>query len=103
MAVLGVFLVSYTSLIKRSRDSKTNLTQTMILRPSAMSRTQIMPFFVSLLAANLLQSVGGALNLRWIVNRAVDEGTVCIIQGAVKQAGNVGTAVWYVMPNHTTG
>lgn len=67
-----------------------------MMRPSALSNTQIMPFLMSLLAANLLQAAGGAFNLKWVVYRAVEEGAVCSIQGAIKQAGNVGTAVWYV-------
>ncbi|KAI0342334.1 hypothetical protein BDW22DRAFT_1357663 [Trametopsis cervina] len=66
----------------------------MIMRPSALSGTHVMPYFVSLLFSNLLQAFGGVLNLKWIIERAVEESGICTIQAIVKQAGNVGTAVW---------
>ncbi|KAI0089488.1 hypothetical protein BDY19DRAFT_984970 [Irpex rosettiformis] len=53
-----------------------------------------MPYFVSLLCANLLQAVGVILNVKWVAIHAVEESPVCTVQGFVKQAGNVGTAVW---------
>lgn len=55
------------------------------------------------MGANLLQAVGGILNIKWVIQRAVEEGPVCSAQGAVKQAGNVGAAVWYdglTLDNH---
>lgn len=55
---------------------------------------QTMSYFVSLLAANLLQAVGSMVNARWLAIHAVEPGTLCTFQGAIKQAGNVGTAVW---------
>lgn len=54
----------------------------------------VMPYFVSLLVANLLQAIGAVINIRWIIDRTVEPGTLCSFQGGVKQAGNVGTAVW---------
>jgi hypothetical protein len=68
----------------------------MILSPSALSKTHFMPYLVSLLGANLLQAIGGIMNMKWIIAHTVEENTVCTIQGFVKQAGNVGTAVWCV-------
>ncbi|EKM56553.1 uncharacterized protein PHACADRAFT_253748 [Phanerochaete carnosa HHB-10118-sp] len=65
----------------------------MIFRVPAFT-VNVMPYFVSLLVANLLQAIGAMVNVRWITDRAVEPGTLCSFQGGVKQAGNVGTAVW---------
>ncbi len=53
-----------------------------------------MPYFVSLLVANIFQSIGSAMNAKWIADRAVVEGDFCRLQGGIKQAGNVGMALW---------
>ncbi|KAI0685755.1 hypothetical protein BC835DRAFT_1420945 [Cytidiella melzeri] len=66
----------------------------MLVSPSVLSKTHFMPYFVSLLGANLLQSVGVILNVKWVIDLAVEENTICSVQGFIKQAGNVGTAVW---------
>lgn len=75
----------------------------MVVRPSALSKTHFMPYFVSLLTANLLQAVGGILNVKWAVLQAVEESPVCTVQGFIKQAGNVGTAIWYVLEIYASG
>lgn len=54
-----------------------------------------MPYFVSLLVANLLQAVGTFMNVRWVTDRMVEPGHYCSFQGGLKQAGNVGMALWY--------
>jgi len=66
----------------------------MTLRSSALSRTPVMPYFASLLGANFLQAIGVILNIKWAMDHSVEEGMVCSLQGGIKQAGNVGTAVW---------
>lgn len=68
----------------------------MIIRPSALSRTHFVLYFVSLLASNLLQAIGGILNVKWVIDLAVEENATCSMQGLIKQIGNVGTAVWCV-------
>jgi hypothetical protein len=55
----------------------------------------VMPYFVSLLVANLLQAVGSTINVKWISDKSVEPDTLCSVQGGIKQAGNVGTALWY--------
>ncbi|KAH9000815.1 hypothetical protein EDB86DRAFT_3074815 [Lactarius hatsudake] len=59
-----------------------------------VSYTYIPALFGSLLASNLLQSVGTLINLRWVLNGGVLPGKLCGAQGGIKHAGNVGTAVW---------
>lgn len=54
----------------------------------------MLPYFVSLLIANVLQAAGTSMNVKWVLDRAVQEGTFCTLQGATKQAGNVGMALW---------
>jgi len=56
--------------------------------------THIPVLFGSLITANLLQSIGTLINLRWVLNGGVSPGMLCSAQGGIKQAGNVGTAVW---------
>lgn len=56
--------------------------------------TYIPVLFGSLITSNMLQSVGTLINLRWVLNGSVSPGKLCSVQGGIKQAGNVGTAVW---------
>ena len=56
--------------------------------------TRIMPFFVSLLVANILQAIGTLINSEWVNKRNAVSGGLCSAQGGIKQAGNVGIALW---------
>jgi hypothetical protein len=56
--------------------------------------THIPALFGSLITSNLLQSIGTLINLRWVLAGGVSSGKLCSAQGGIKQAGNVGTAVW---------
>lgn len=51
-------------------------------------------YFISLLICNTLQAIGAALNTPWIPEGGVYFTDLCQVQGALKNAGNVGTAVW---------
>ncbi|KAG7097936.1 hypothetical protein E1B28_005247 [Marasmius oreades] len=57
-------------------------------------KTHIFEYVACLLVANLIQSVGTAMNLRWVVNNGVSNGSFCTAQGAIKQGGNLATATW---------
>ncbi|KAF8491856.1 hypothetical protein F5888DRAFT_1860574 [Russula emetica] len=59
--------------------------------------THIPVLFGSLLVSNLLQSIGTIIDSRWVYLGMVSPGTLCSLQGGIKQAGNVGTAVWTFM------
>jgi len=80
--------------------------------------TYIPALFGSLITSNLLQSIGTLINWRWVVDGGVSSGKLCSAQGVpfatscvrilafspphhhvggIKQAGNVGTAVWWAM------
>ncbi|KAH9926571.1 uncharacterized protein BXZ73DRAFT_78674 [Epithele typhae] len=63
------------------------------LRPKFAS-TRILPFFVSLLVANILQAIGTIMNASWVRERNVLPGSLCSAQAGIKQAGNVGMALW---------
>ncbi|RPD65650.1 hypothetical protein L226DRAFT_455538 [Lentinus tigrinus ALCF2SS1-7] len=66
-----------------------------------LANTRIMPFFVSLLVANVLQAIGTLINSRWVTERNVVAGHLCSAQGGIKQAGNVGMALWsFVLSLH---
>ncbi|KAI0280376.1 hypothetical protein BGY98DRAFT_914694, partial [Russula aff. rugulosa BPL654] len=45
----------------------------------------------------LLQSIGTIIDTRWVYLGMVSPGTLCSLQGGIKQTGNVGTAVWTFM------
>ncbi|KAI0372075.1 hypothetical protein BV20DRAFT_941023 [Pilatotrama ljubarskyi] len=59
-----------------------------------LRNTRVVPFFVSLLVANVLQAIGTLINGKWAQDRAVQEGVLCHAQGGIKQAGNVAMALW---------
>jgi len=45
-----------------------------------------------LMIAELLQALGGLLNIKWVVDGKVTEGYHCTAQGVLKQMGNLGIA-----------
>jgi len=67
-----------------------------------MAATQIPPehtddasdssFFIGLMVAELIQAMGGMLNIQWIIDAAVKEGPLCTTQGILKQLGDMGVA-----------
>lgn len=71
------------------------------IRSPSYQDTHVLPYFVSLLIANVLQAAGTSMNVKWVLDRAVQEGAFCTLQGATKQAGNVGMALWsFVLAAH---
>lgn len=60
-------------------------------------RTHLFEYLVSLLLANVIQSIGTTMNLRWVVKNGLSNGSFCTAQGAIKQAGNISTALWSFM------
>jgi len=52
-------------------------------------RTHVSKYFVSILICNLLQSIGGLLNIPYIIESRVYTGVSCTVQGFLKQLGNV--------------
>ena len=52
-------------------------------------RTQIAKYFSSLLLCNMIQAVGGLLNIAWLVENRIYVGVACTAQGVLKQIGNV--------------
>jgi len=64
-------------------------------------RTHIPLIFGSLIASNFVQSIGTMFDARWVSLGRVSPGTLCSLQGGIKQAGNVGTAVWsFALAHH---
>ncbi|KAH9949694.1 hypothetical protein B0H21DRAFT_875451 [Amylocystis lapponica] len=63
--------------------------------------THVVPYFISLLVANVIQGLAAVLGARWLVEGAIKAGPYCSVQGGLKNAGNVATAVWsFVMAVH---
>lgn len=63
-------------------------------KPSSYRHTHLFGYLVSLLFANSLLSASTVMSLKWVVGKQVTLGSFCTAQGALKQAGNVSTAVW---------
>ncbi|SJL12813.1 uncharacterized protein ARMOST_16244 [Armillaria ostoyae] len=63
-------------------------------RSKGYKGTHILGYFVSLLISNVFQSSGTVMNARWLSLNSVYQTDFCAIQGAIKQAGNVGNAIW---------
>jgi len=59
--------------------------------------SHLVAYYVSLLLANALQGVGTAMNVKWVLEHGVTSGGFCAVQGGLKQAGNIGTALWSFM------
>lgn len=65
-------------------------------------RTHVAAYFFSLLLCDLAQGIGALLNTRWIAEGGLEIGSYCTAQAAIKQTGNVGTALWsFVIAVHT--
>ena len=71
-------------------------------------RTHVAKYFASLLLCNLVQAIGGLLNIPWVVERRVYVGGACTAQAVVKQIGNVRRTLtiyvqsWYSPSGHAS-
>jgi len=54
-------------------------------------------YFLSLLVANVLSSVGYTMSLKWAHDGAVRTGSFCTAQAAIKQLGNLSSALWAIV------
>ncbi|KAF8269313.1 hypothetical protein EI94DRAFT_1799338 [Lactarius quietus] len=50
-------------------------------------------FLLNQLVCDLIQTLGGLMNMKWVIDATVTEGSFCVAQGVVKQLGDVGTAL----------
>jgi len=67
------------------------------IRTPNYQNTHVIAYFICLLLANALQAIGSIMNVKWVAERVVEAGTFCSVQGGIKQAGNVGMALWSFM------
>ncbi|TDL24619.1 hypothetical protein BD410DRAFT_786142 [Rickenella mellea] len=64
-------------------------------------KTHIVAYLWSLMIANVIQAIGTIMNARWISKGGAFPGGFCSAQGGVKNAGNLGTALWsFVIAMH---
>ncbi|KIJ35606.1 hypothetical protein M422DRAFT_262199 [Sphaerobolus stellatus SS14] len=65
-------------------------------------RTHVIAYFVSLLFCDVISATGSLMNGTWVSQSAVSLGQICTAQGALKNTGNVGSAMWsMVIAIHT--
>jgi hypothetical protein len=92
-AILGVGTVSLAHLNVPGLPLNLQLLQVSLMRSrrdkNVFTRTKIAKFLSSLLMCNLVQTVGGLLNIAWLVENRVYVGVMCSAQAALKQIGNV--------------
>jgi hypothetical protein len=93
IVILVVGTISLAHLNAPSLPHALGLLQVTLLksRPDedVFARTKIAKFLFSLLVGNLVQTVGGLLNIAWLVENRVYVGVTCSAQAALKQIGNV--------------
>ncbi|KAF8913599.1 hypothetical protein CPB85DRAFT_1375615 [Mucidula mucida] len=63
--------------------------------------THIHYYFVNLLVSDLIQAIGGIMDVQWVIDARVTENTLCTVQGIFKQMGDVGVALSYSIALHT--
>lgn len=65
-------------------------------------RTHVAAYFVSLLFSDFIQALGSLMSIQWVMEHGITLGVPCTAQGAIKNGGNVGTALWsMVIAIHT--
>ncbi|KAF8513966.1 hypothetical protein JB92DRAFT_178977 [Gautieria morchelliformis] len=65
-------------------------------------RTHVVAYFISLLICDIISAVGSLMTAHWISRGGVFLDGFCTAQGALKNTGNVGTALWtMVITIHT--
>ncbi|KAF8889635.1 hypothetical protein BD779DRAFT_323283 [Infundibulicybe gibba] len=90
-ALLGY--IGYRAIKKsRLRRRLRKLATQIIIAANASDATDS-SLFVNLMIAELVQAIGGMLNIKWMVDAVVTEGSHCTTQGVLKQAGDVGVAL----------
>ncbi|THU87007.1 hypothetical protein K435DRAFT_356926 [Dendrothele bispora CBS 962.96] len=91
----GVICLTVTGLVSLTAVLYLLLVKTP--RPATYRRTHLFSYLLSLLLANMIQSVGTVMSLEWVMRNEVVSGMFCTYQGAIKQVGNVSTALWSFM------
>jgi len=104
--VIALVVVSCISLVAvvalLSALSLSSLNTRTSLDKHLFVRTHVAAYFICLLLCDLLQAMGSIINVRWINRMGVESGNICILQGVLKQASDIGTAFWtLVIAIHT--
>ncbi|KAL6305957.1 hypothetical protein BKA93DRAFT_189530 [Sparassis latifolia] len=66
----------------------------MAVRSPKFGNIHVIPYFISLLVANVVQAIATALSGKWVITGTVEDSTYCSIQGVLKNGGNFGMALW---------
>ncbi|KDR76507.1 hypothetical protein GALMADRAFT_448937 [Galerina marginata CBS 339.88] len=59
--------------------------------------THMFGYFMSLLFANILQSIAAVMDFQWVAKGSVRSGALCSTQAGIELAGNLGTSIFSVM------
>ncbi|EPQ57650.1 hypothetical protein GLOTRDRAFT_137912 [Gloeophyllum trabeum ATCC 11539] len=62
--------------------------------PHLFVRTHVAAYFMSLMVSDLMQVVGSIMNAKWVHEMAVTYEHFCTIQACIKQAADIGLALW---------
>lgn len=57
-------------------------------------RSNVAPYFLCLLLADLIQAIASIMNARWLQLGGVQQGDFCTTQAVLKQVSDVGSAIW---------
>ncbi|KAF8587112.1 hypothetical protein K439DRAFT_858722 [Ramaria rubella] len=92
LAIVGLFIILGVSTYKTMRTPSQH----------RFVRNHVVAYFVSLLLCDFISANGALLNGRWIGLGGIQIGAFCTAQGALKNVGNVGTALWsMILAVHT--
>ncbi|KAF8513350.1 hypothetical protein BU17DRAFT_6728, partial [Hysterangium stoloniferum] len=94
VSATGTLLAIFLTSARRTSSNDTNRSASTSTSSNSFTRSPLGGYIISLLFAELIQSAASLLSIKWLVHRGVFPSSVCSIQGALKNAGNVSTALW---------
>lgn len=65
-------------------------------------RSNVAPYFLCLLLADLIQAIASIMNARWLQLGGVQKGDFCTTQAVLKQVSDVGSAIWSLVVSAQT-
>ncbi|KAH9477373.1 hypothetical protein JR316_0009579 [Psilocybe cubensis] len=88
----GVALIAFPALI--SLAAIVSLLIFKFPKRQTFQNSHMLGYFLSLLFANVLQSIASVMDFEWVAKGRVVSGGLCSSQGGIKQIGNLAASIW---------
>ncbi|KAK7046870.1 hypothetical protein R3P38DRAFT_2876296 [Favolaschia claudopus] len=88
-AVIALVAVSFLSLV-----ALLYLLVTIITYSKKYANTHFLLYFLCLLLADVMLSLGSVMSIAWVKSGGVYDGAFCAAQGGIKQGGSIAAAFW---------